>query len=194
VHHRDEILVALCLEGDSRAWEKLLTQLRDLACKGLRGRAQWTERDIEDVVQQTCELLMKTDCRLLRQYEPNRARLRTYLGGILTNVALRYARTHFGREQLWPDPPEPPNSTWGEINVEAITLWHVAERVLSSEDLAILRFSNQGYRSAEIADILSRIRQRPITPAAVRKRKERALQRIRRQLGAKSVLSVSQNP
>lgn len=178
MRHHDSILVNQCLEGDARAWREVTALLRDLAYKGWRGRAPWTEQDIEDLVQLTCEQLLKDDQRLLRVYDPDRARLRTYLAGILTKKAMHYARKHFCREMLVPD-PFGPDSKEAWHDVDALTFWSAAERLLTHEDLLILRLSKQGYRSEEIADILTRLNQSPVTPARVRKRKQRAMERIR---------------
>jgi len=179
----DKFLVEQCLMQDPNAWATLASLVRDLAIKSLLGRYPWSPQDIDDVVQQTNLALISGDFRILRSYDANRARLRTFLAGVLTREALRYARRHFGQKKLWEDVSDINVSTSVD---ESVMIWDVVQRELSGIDALILRLSSWGYRSDEIADILSRSQGRPMSSDNVRKRRERARKKLRLQWNEKN--------
>lgn len=178
-HKSDDVLVERCLNGDAEAWEALVGLVRELGLKSLLGRGQWTLQDIEDVVQQTSLALLADNFRILRSYDSRRARLRTFLAGVLTRETLHYARRHFGREQLWANPPQPAGRNPTEKVLARLEAWDVFQRECSPTDAFILRLTAWGYRSEEIADILTRSLGRPITKDNVRQRRKRASDRLR---------------
>ena len=179
----DDLLVERCLKGDAEAWKKLVELVRELGLKSLLGRSRWALQDIEDVVQQTSLALLDDDFRILRSYDSERARLRTFLAGVFTREALRYARRRFGREQLWVDPPQPAGRDATAKAVARLDAWDVIQQACSPTDALILRLTAWGYRSDEIADILTRALGRPMSKDNVRQRRKRAYDRLRSRFG-----------
>ena len=63
-----------------------------------------------------------------------------------------------------------------------VEMWVVIRQVLSPTDVLILRLGAVGYTADEIADMLSRLHNRPWRAEAVRQRKSRAIHRVRQAL------------
>ena len=181
----DESLVKLCISGDASAWEELTSILREMALKRLSGRPLWTAQDVEDLMQQMNMALLADDFRILRSYDARRARLRTYLSGVLEREIKHYARRHFRHPQIsLENLPIEADEQWEEA-LARIDVWEQIQQALSFTDVLILRFTAEGYRAREIADILSRGMGRLITEANVRQRRKRAYQRLKKRFGAK---------
>jgi len=187
--HKDEHLVTLCLDGDPNAWETLVRLICNLAQKALTGRSGWSHQDVEDLVQQVCVALLADDFRILRRYDQRRARLHTFLAGVLVREVQRYARRHFGREcgrVVSFNMLEPVAQDLADL--DRITLWHAAQEVLAPVDVLILRLTAWGYRAAKIADVVARIQGYPMTAENVRKRRQRAVARLRDHLHCQEAL------
>ncbi len=173
-------LIPRCLQGDAEAWDILVNLIRSLAERRYCDRLHWSPQDVEDLVQDVCEALVKDDHRLLRSYKPKRASLVTYLASILANKAL-----HFLRERSRHDYVALPANVRGEaegVNLERLAMWEAAQRVLDEEEMLILRLRGWGYPHKDIAFLLERLWGRPVTVESVRKRQERALRKLRRAL------------
>ena len=183
-HTGDNVLVQRCLAGDAAAWAALADLVRDLVTKRLQGRGQWRQQDIEDMVQQMNLALVDDDYRLLRSYDASRARLRTFLSGVLIREAGRYARKQ-GREILQPASPQPAASDMAEEVAAQVDVEEMLQWAGSPTDVLILRLTAWKYRSQEIADILTHSLGRPITADNVRQLRARAKERLRLRFGDK---------
>ena len=179
-------LVKACINGDPVAWETLRSLLFQLV-RRYGARHALPAQDIEDLVQDVCEALAKDDYRLLRSYNPELASLHTFLTSVIVNKKKHWARAHSNHpsvtlplEEILPD-IEDYDSAWAR-RLELIVLMDIAQQVLSEEDRLILAWYVEGFSFADIASLLERLYGRAFSAAAVRKRKERAIKRIRRAL------------
>ncbi len=179
------MLVARCLKGEPDAWETLVEIVYKLGIKSLSGQGKWTMQDIEDIVQQMSIALLADDFRILRSYDPTRARLRTFLAGVLSREASRYARQQ-NRKTVLVDPllqsgeEDVAEKVAAQVDVEEMLQW-----AGSPTDILILRLTAWKYRAQEIADMLTRSQGRPITAENVRQRRKRAKERLRLRFGDK---------
>jgi len=164
----DERLIAECLQNDATAWAALRTRIHRLA--GVWANRLHIAPDmIEDITQATMQEI--TTNRLLERFR-RESSLTTYLGVIVRNVALRYSRSNRADARLSPAIPNP-HSPFAAIEI-AEALHH-----LSPDEVVVVQLDVAGYTSDEIADALSRIAGKPVTPAAVRKQLERARRKMR---------------
>ncbi len=178
-----EALLTRCLEGDTESWNVLTRFIHTLAIHRYKNQLGWPEQDIEDLVQDVCEVLVRDDYRVLRAYDPSRASLTTYLAAIIANVARhrRDLRPRF-ESQLDDEFPVNTGKDFEGVQVDRITLWEMALRILSALDVFVLRLYVIGYQFAEIASIVEQVFGKRVTPESLRKRKERALKKLRRTL------------
>lgn len=169
----DRTLVQACIAGDEAAWSELRAIVARLAAGAVR-RYRLASHLIEDCTQATLEAVVKDDCAALRRIADGE-RLRGYLGAIVYRTARAYQR-EAGRVQPLRDTVAGPESDESESVVEELLTR------LSPQDRLIARWHLDGYTAPVIADLLSRLEGRPVTPAAVRKRLERIRRKLRGEL------------
>ncbi len=175
----DQELVDRCLRGEDEAW----VALSDLIARLISGLAatRWLDAATqEDVAQEVLAELLHNQCGALRRFAGH-SRLSTYLATIVLRVA---ARLHRGPIPLVPGNPglieELSKAT--DRQTSHVEMWVVIRQVLSPTDILILRLGAVGYTADEIADMLSRLHNRPWRAEAVRQRKSRAIHRVRQAL------------
>lgn len=176
----DEELIASCLAGQEDAWETLAERLHRLAYRLIAFHQAWSPSEVDDLVQEVLAILLANDRRLLRAYDPHRARLSTYLAVFLRRRAAAQQRKQQRERsfnQLSPD-FEPHAHT--SADAQANEAWDLVERTLPPVDVLILRYTVMGYHADEIASLLSHSHGRPFTAEAIRQRRSRAGQRLRR--------------
>ncbi len=175
-------LVKACIEGNPAAWEKLRALLHRLA-RWLNAADTSSVQDVEDLVQDVCEILVKDDYRALRSYDPNLASLPTFLMSILIRRKKRHERARRNTPltvSLMEEIISPAEGgTWARY-MDVLVFMDLAKRVLPELDMLILGWYAEGFSFAEISALLERLYDRPFSVAAVRKRKERAVKRMRR--------------
>ena len=83
-----------CLSGDPAAWASFCEGTAGVIHAAVRKAAGdgTTVRAIEDTVQDVFVRLLKDDCRLLRTFDPSRARLTTWITLIARSVAIDQLR------------------------------------------------------------------------------------------------------
>ncbi|MCA1945448.1 MAG: sigma-70 family RNA polymerase sigma factor [Desulfovibrio sp.] len=100
-HHAPSPDLNACLAGDEDAWRDLLATHGPLLRKAVR----WTlrrhaaniaaselETDVDDVFQDVCFRLIRSEYKLLRTYDPTRASLGTWLCVVARSAALDHLR------------------------------------------------------------------------------------------------------
>ncbi|HLW26236.1 MAG TPA: sigma-70 family RNA polymerase sigma factor [Kiloniellales bacterium] len=112
----NHIDIAALVAGKREAWEGFIRAAAPLVLAAVRRALARAGRndEAEDVVQQVFERLCREDFRLLRTYDPGRAKLSTWLSVVANSTAL----DHLRRLQRVPEPreilpeaenPEPPS-------------------------------------------------------------------------------------
>jgi RNA polymerase sigma factor (sigma-70 family) len=169
----DRTLVEACIAGDGAAWAELRAIVARLAVGAARSY-RLASHLIEDCTQATLEAVVKDNCAALRRIE-GEGKLRGYLGTIVYRTARAYQR-EAGREAPLRYDATAVQADEDE-SVVADLLAHLsrADRLIAGWDL-------DGYPAPAIADLLSRLEGRPVTPAAIRKRLERIRKKLRIEL------------
>lgn len=175
----DQELVDLCLQGDEEAWSALSDLIQRLI-GGLTATRWLDTGGQEDVAQEVLAELLHDQCRALRQFA-GRSRLSTYLATIVLRVA---ARSHREPRPLVPSDPELVEELSSVADGQAayVEIWAAIQQILSPTDVLILRLGAGGYTADEIAEMLSRLDNRPWRAEAVRQRKSKAIRRVRQAL------------
>jgi DNA-directed RNA polymerase specialized sigma24 family protein len=175
----DQELVFRCLAGEDEAWETLARQIRQLACSLHTAGQLDATLDVDDLVQEALAVSLAENCRLLRAYDSDRARISTYLAVVVRRLAIQSYRK-CARELTWGQvygDGEPTVSV--SDHTDSITIWDAIRRALNPLDALILRYTAIGYNSEEIADLLGQAQGRPFTVEAIRQRRSRAYRRLR---------------
>ncbi len=179
----DDIDLTACLRGDKQAWnsfvERSVGVLFAAVHKVLGKRGPQGAVDVEDIVQDVFAKLVRADYRLLRQFDPEKASLVTYLTLIARSTTLDAVKRrqldttelksehHPTQEEL---PREPRRTTAsGTIPLE----------VLSERQRLILHLLlDRGMSVVEVAAALA------VDPQTIRSAKHKALTRLRESLAA----------
>ena len=184
----DSYLRSGCLERDPQAWVELVQMVERLA-RGLAApRYNLSASMVEDIAQITMVEILKNDMRLLRDFQ-GRSALSTYLGTIVLRIAGAQVRAIRREQSLdeMPDPDYRAHSYRGhaslpqDVALNRLTYQEIFEN-LNPVDRTILMLTADGYPAQEIAQIVTRRHRQPFNAASVRKRKERALRALRRNL------------
>ena len=174
-----EIDVNACAEGDRGAWDEFINQTTGLVISAVRRTAgsqlnNAATPDVDDCVQAVYLRLLRNDCSLMRNYDPERAALSTWLTLIARSVTIdllkrkslpTLALQDFDREAN-------PNI---EVPAEAKSLDHVAPmHLLSERQELVLRLLFEDSRSvSQVATSLE------VSEQTVRSTKHKALKRLR---------------
>jgi len=165
------------LEGRQDAWSAFVRETASIVYAAIRkqlvpaGRAD----DAEDVAQDVYVKLCAKDFRILRNFDPSRARLTTWLTVIASNAAIDHLRRH--KRPMTPMDALPekelsvPSGERAWVRIPKGTLTARQElivRLLYSQDLTV----------AEVAEKLE------IDPQTVRSTHHKALQRLRARLAS----------
>ena len=86
-----------CVEGDQGAWDDFINQTAGLIHAAVRRTAgrqleSPSGPDLDDCVQAVYMRLLKNDCRLMRNYDPNRASLSTWVTLVARSVTIDLLR------------------------------------------------------------------------------------------------------
>lgn len=174
-----------CAAGDQNAWGAFVDQTAGLVHAAVRRTAGPQLRephtpDIDDLVQAVYLRLLKHDCRLLRNYDPNRAALSTWLTLIARSVTIDTLRrkVHPTLRLQDMDRPcaAPQTPATGTDPLDDVAPLHL----LTDRQALVLRLLFEDGRSvSEVARILS------VGDQTVRSTKHKALDRLRAHFNAK---------
>jgi RNA polymerase sigma-70 factor (ECF subfamily) len=92
----------------------------------------------DDLVQEVYLRLMKKDCRLLRQFDPGRATLRTWVALVARSVTIDHLRSHRRSAASGTEPCPEIAETVRSGNVEARDMIEYAKARLSSDEWTTL--------------------------------------------------------
>jgi RNA polymerase sigma-70 factor (ECF subfamily) len=172
-------MLPLCLRGNAEAWkafaEHFTPVIHAAVVRALsRDRGPPSAQDGEDVVQEVFVRLVDRQARLLRNHDPARSSLATWLGLIARSAAidhLRRRRSESRSDAAGKDrTPREPDSAPGT---------EMPERLLSPRQRLVLRLLfDEGLSVAETARFLG------VEPQTVRSTKHKAVERLRRHLDA----------
>ena len=87
--------IALLLRGDRRCWECFVREISPViftVLKRVLASSGCDENHAHDLLQDLFVKLCRDDFRLLRQYDPGRSRITTWLAIIARNMAIDYVR------------------------------------------------------------------------------------------------------
>ena len=92
-----EIDLNACVEGDQHAWDDFINQTASLILAAVRRTAgsqlnNPSAPDMDDCVQAVYMRLLRNDCRLMRNYDPNRASLSTWVTLVARSVTIDLLR------------------------------------------------------------------------------------------------------
>jgi RNA polymerase sigma factor (sigma-70 family) len=158
------------LNGDRAAWESFVRRYGGLIVAAVRGIAL-SHGDVEDLTQEVFVRLCKDDFRLLRNYDPARAGLSTWL----TIVARSTARDALRRRRADSVPIEAvPEAQLAVGPVEPVEKLKLPEALLSPRQREILAMLyDREMDVAEIARVLG------IDPQTVRSTHHKAMVKLR---------------
>ena len=175
--HRDQDLIDRCLHGDEDAWGVLSDLIKRLTA-GLSATSSLQADAQQDMTQEVLSTLLHDQCRALRQFA-GRSLLSTYLATIVRRVAACHRQGH---------EPVADTEILEEIvgvtdtHASHVEMWTVIQQALSPTDVLILRLDAASYTSDEIAEMLTRLHNRPWRSETIRQRKSRAIRRVRRKM------------
>ena len=174
-------LVNSCLAGEQSGWISLRKIIESILAETeffLSSPAV----EQEDLIQESLLAVINQNMRALQEFKGNSS-LRTYLRTIVRRVAIKiFQRERQYMERQVSDIARSEGESKGGDLLEVIAIRHLIQTQLSPMDQRILYLVTLGHTSEEIADILTRIEHRPISPTQVRQRKSRAVRRLRRLL------------
>ena len=167
-----------CLSGDPEAWDGFVTQASPVMYAAI-ARIVRSHDVAADVLQDAFLRLLKNDRRLLRSYDPDRARLTTWLTIVARSTAIDHVRRKRAETvPLMPGdaPHEQPQSVEDEVPVQ----------VLSDRQRQVVELLFERQLSVEqVATVLG------VNPQTVRSMKHKALSRLRQEMEENRDPSVS---
>ncbi len=174
----DDIDLTACLRGDKQAWngfvERSVGVLFAAVHKVLGRRGQQGAVDVEDIVQDVFAKLVRADYRLLRQFDPEKASLVTYLTLIARSTTLdAVKRKQLETTELKPEhhPTQPESLRGARKTTETGS---IPLEVLSERQRLILHLLfDRGMSVVEVAAALA------VDPQTIRSAKHKALTKLR---------------
>lgn len=164
------------LAGEKRAWDAFVTAQAPViyAAVGKKLRHNGHGEDIDDVVQEVFVKLCRHDFKLLRGFDPERAKLSTFLTVIATTTAIDHLRRQTaqrrGRHQPLDEVPEAALSVAPEISERV----EIPEGLLSPRQALVMTLLyDREMEGPEVAEMLG------ISAQTVRSLHHKALLRLR---------------
>ena len=161
------------ISGNKAAWDGFVARFAGLIISAVR-RVAGTGDDVDDIAQDVFLRLCKDDYRLLRQYDPARAGLTTWLTIVARSVAHDALRRRRAPTQTLDDTPEAAFAVAPQIR-ETIK---IPEGLLSPrQQLILTMLYDREMEVAEIADALA------VDAQTVRSTHHKALIKLRAHFG-----------
>jgi len=159
--------------GDKAAWDSFVTRYAGLIVSAVR-RVVSSGDEVDDIVQDVFLRLCKDDYRLLRQYDPARAGLTTWLTIVARSVAHDALRRRRAPTQTLDDTPEAALAVAPRIR-ETVK---IPEGLLSPrQQLVLTMLYDREMEVAEIAEALA------VDAQTVRSTHHKALTKLRAHFG-----------
>ncbi len=167
-----------CLAGDRRAWEAFVDRFSRVifaaVARTLRAYAPAAAEQVHDVAQDVFVRLVARDFRLLRNYDPARASLSTWLTIVARSTAIDHLRRR--RLQTVPLPDEPHREPAAPTPID--DKLELPAKLLSGRQQLVLRMLLEQQMSVkEVAAALDTDAQ------TIRRTKHRAIERLRDHYG-----------
>lgn len=168
----DLALVAALTGGERGAWDHFVRQFAGVVYAAVQRRLIPAGRadEVEDAVQEVYVRLCKADHRLLKSYDPARARLSTWLTVVATSASIDYLRRQRQANVAIDDAPE----SCLAVEDPAFERIKIPEGLLSGRQALVLELLYK--RDLEVSDA-ARIMQ--IDPQTVRSTHHKALTKLR---------------
>lgn len=161
--------LAALLSGHKPAWDAFVKHYAGIIQAAVR-RVTGTEGEIDDLVQEVFVRLCKDDCRLLKQYDPTRSGLSTWL----TIVARSTARDAVRRRKLPTQTIEVTPEAAFAIPPKEFEPLRIPDGLLSARQQLVLTLLYQrDMDAAEVAQFLG------IDPQTVRSTHHKAMLKLR---------------
>jgi RNA polymerase sigma factor (sigma-70 family) len=169
----DDLALVTALAGGERgAWNRFVARFSGVVFAAVQRRLIPAGRldEVEDVVQEVFLRLCKADYRLLKSYDPARARLSTWLTVVATSAAIDHLRRQKMAKVAIDDAPE------ASLAVEdpAFENVKIPEGLLSARQALVLELLYR--RDLEVADAAEIMQ---IDPQTVRSTHHKALTKLR---------------
>ena len=174
-----ETRLASLLGGDKAAWDQFVARFAPIIYAAIRrafAAAAWRFDDSEDVFQDVFLRLSRDNFRLLRNYDPARAVLSTYLTIVSRSVALNAMR----RKRLTLEPLEAAGDVAAEAPPPPEPLQFPPDLLTPRQRLIMAMTYEDDLDASEIAA------KSHVNPQTVRSTRHKALQRLREYFGDQS--------
>lgn len=177
--NKDISTIKKCIKGNSISWRDLIDDFIGLVYSAvyntmLKHSKFVDPADVDDVCQNVFVSLFANDCKVLRRYDPQRAKLSTWLTVISRNVAIDFIR----KKKMMTIPlEEVVEELRSPTSVEPVTI-DIPDGVLTPRQHLVLRMMyDDGLDVTEVAYFMGIKRQ------SVRSLHHRALTRLREHYG-----------
>lgn len=160
------------LDGEKAAWDRFVREHAGVIFGAVRGRLVPAGRtdDVEDVVQEVFVKLCRNDFKLLRSYDPGRAKVTTWLTVIATTTSIDHLRRQRSGRRSLDEVPEAALS----IESEPTFAPKIPEGLLSARQSAVMTLLyDREMEVAEAATLLG------VDPQTVRSMHHKALTKLR---------------
>jgi len=168
---RDDL--ARLVDGDKAAWDRFVARYAGVVFAAVQRRLVPAGRaeEVEDVVQDVFVRLCARGFRLLRTYDPARARMSTWLSVVAISTAIDHLRRRRGFNQPLDTVPETDLAVPAKEPAERIA---IPDGLLSPRQAVILEMLYQ--REMDVAEVAQAL---DINPQTVRSMHHKALTRLR---------------
>ncbi len=160
------------LNGEKAAWDRFVRDHAGVIFGAVRGQlvAAGRSDDVEDVVQEVFVKLCRNDFRLLRNYDPQRAKVTTWLTVIATTTSIDHLRRQRSGQRSIDEVPESVFS----VETEPALAPKIPDGLLSARQSAVMTLLyDREMEVAEAAELLG------IDPQTVRSMHHKALTKLR---------------
>lgn len=165
----DPVDLSLLCQGDKGAWDGFVRRYAGLIVSAVRAVAR-EQADVEDLVQEVFLRLCKDGFRLMRNYDPTRAGLSTWL----TIVARSTARDVLRRRQLPSTPIEAVPEAMLAVAPKTVERLKYPDTLLSPRQKLVLSLIYE--RELDVAEIATTL---GVDPQTVRSTHHKAMLKLR---------------
>jgi RNA polymerase sigma-70 factor (ECF subfamily) len=182
INHLQKIDIDLLVQGDRRQWKKFVRQISPVVFSVIKKTLVSAGRDageVHDILQELFVRLCDNNFRLLKSYDPKRARLTTWLAVIARNMAIDYLRRCRLRYTILGEIPDKgPDERSIKCDADHIIL---SFDVLPPRQMMVMTLLyKKDMNIKEVAGFMG------ITEQSVRSMRHKAVKKLRRIVGTRS--------